>query len=233
MGANMIHEQIQVLKQVLIDYDNAEAKYLEHIAAGSARITDEFRRELLAIPKNTKKQQLTPSHSIQYKKILATVAIIVALLLVLTLSVSAIRETVFEYIEKLYDTYISLSVTSSAAAEENIFIPQTIHYIPSGYTQKDIIQSAVSETQYWVNEVQTIRIYQTSTQTAMSNDIENTEFANTYIGVFEIHYFSKNDAYTLYWDNDTIFFTLNCPVSLGWEEIEKIILNIQPAETSD
>lgn len=229
----MTQEQIQVLKQVLIDYDNAETKYLEHIAAGSAKITDEFRNKLLAIPKNSKKQQFTPSNSIRYKKILATVAIIVAMLLVLTLSVSAIRETVFDYIEKIYETCLTLFITSTSTAGGNAFIPQTIHYMPDGYIQNSIVRTQASESQYWVGESELILFHQATRQTALTNDSENIEFSYKYIGNSEIRYFSKHDTYNLYWDNGGIFFTLTCPVSLGWDEIEKIILNIQPADNAN
>ena len=57
-------------------------------------------------------------------------------------------------------------------------------------------------------------------------DNENSGYSTTQLGELKIYYLDKDGMYTVRWLSSGYSFTLFCPESLGWDEIEKIILSI-------
>ena len=58
-------------------------------------------------------------------------------------------------------------------------------------------------------------------------DNENSGYSTTQLEELKIYYLVKDEMYTVRWLSDGYSFMLYCPGSLGWEEIEKIILSIE------
>lgn len=226
----MTQKQFEIFKQVLIDYTDAENQYWENLSQGPAQVSDELLQRLLQIPYQSKKQKALIV-STRHQKLIAIVAIISALLIALTLSVSAIRETFFNFIEEIYDSYVSIFVTRrDSKSDDPEFLPCNIYYIPENYILQRTDIAKNSQIDRWQNKEEYIKLYQSKIQTDVCIDYVNIEISTISIASIDISYYIKKEMYTIYWENDNIFFTLTCPVSLGWDEIEKIILNIQPAD---
>ena len=107
----MNQENLQILKRVLADYDRAEIAYWDKISEEFSTPAAEFYARLWEIPYQ-KKKNYVPVVSFRPKKAIAIFVALIALLLALTMSVSAIRTSVFDFFESIYDSYVCLFVNN-------------------------------------------------------------------------------------------------------------------------
>ena len=64
-------------------------------------------------------------------------------------------------------------------------------------------------------------------------DNEYSNYSTTQLEDFKIYYLGKDGMYTVRWLSNGYSFTLFCPESLDWNEIEKIILSVEELPTDN
>jgi hypothetical protein len=125
---------------------------------------------------------------------------------------------------------MALFVSTDIPPKDPVLTPHTAYYIPEHYIVQHQQKTENSQIDRWKNEQKFIKLYQSTTQTDVFSDNDGAETFTTVVGNLQVRHYVKKDICTIYWENDNIFFTLTCPSSLEWAEIEKIILNIQPTK---
>jgi hypothetical protein len=172
-------------------------------------------------------------------------AILVSICVMFTVS-AEIRNAVADFFVKAYETFTQLiivensegdkDVTNETPTQPEVVYPTSIEteYIPSyiddnNYIQLDKIANDVSVLTVWTNDAYIIDLTQTIVdKNDIAIDNENLLLQSKVIGDKEIFYFLKNGIYIVIWKDYGYVFNMSCDEILGWAEIEKIIVSLEP-----
>lgn len=145
------------------------------------------------------------------------------------MSISAIRIRIIDFIEFIYEKFVCLSID-----EEEYNYPETIEkiykpkYIPVDYEYYEINIRTIRVKVEYKNSSETMLFYQyVISRKNVNFDNEYSDYTPRYIDDQKVYYTIKEDKYTVKWVAHDYSFVLSCPESLGWDEIEKIILSIE------
>ena len=109
---------------------------------------------------------------------------------------------------------------------EEVYVPS---YIPSGFVSTDRFSSANGREISWLNENGEIIILNQSTLNGgISIDNEHAikkGFKN--VKGSDVYYVLNSGMYIIAWEQYGYFFSLACPESIGWDEIENIISSLE------
>lgn len=163
------------------------------------------------------------------RKIIAYILIAAVLLSILCLSVTAIREPVFNFFINIYEAFTSFS-SSVDDINPNLSIEDvyTFEYMPDGYKISKIdIKPHRVETIWEYSGDNIILIQKLLTDNdSFYMDTENSAFSTLQIKDSTVFYSQKNGIYMILWNSNQYAFTMRCSSSLELEEIIKIIDSI-------
>lgn len=232
-----------VLKECLFESILADIKEIEAIDYSSVKATDTFKERIKStiLEKRPVEKKITTKRAF----IILVAAILVSLSIMLAVS-AEIRNTVADFFVKVYDTFTEFFIVSEEQTNttgnqnKDSTVKQTpttieTEYVPgyieeNNYVQLDRISSHTQVFSVWSNGNAIIDF----TQDVIANnditlDTENSKHQIKYIGEIKTYCVLKNNIYYIQWVDFGYFFTLSCDEALGWEEIEKIVLSLAPA----
>lgn len=211
-----------ILKKALLDSTLKEIKAIEEAYYPTIETDIEYDRKIY--------NEINKSHTkINRRNI--RIAILAAILVTLTMimSISAIRTLIVDFVVSVYEKFVCLSID-----EEEYDYPQTIEkvyrptYIPINYSKVDVKFKTLYVKTKYEDSNNTIKFYQyVISRKNVSFDNEYSDYTPKYINNQKVYYTIKEDKYTVKWIMNDYSFVLSCPESLGWDEIEKIILSIE------
>ena len=164
----------------------------------------------------------------RYPKRVAIVLAAVLVCLTMMMSISAIRIRVIDFVVNIYEKYICLSIEEPfenyPKRIEKVYKPS---YVPNSYVENIFDKQPLTVKIEWKCQHNTIKLYQhIMTDEYIRFDNENSGYSTTQLENLKIYYLVRDEMYTVRWLYDGYSFTLFCPESLGWDEIEKIILSV-------
>ncbi len=145
----------------------------------------------------------------------ALIAAIIAIIALFTglMSVSASREKIVEFIERVFPTYIQITLSeNSAQTPETIEKAYTLSYVPKGFELKQYQLEETSVFAIWENEK--------GEEIVFSQDILNIDFSmdneNNYkkikLNGYSAHIYWDNIDCIIAWTDGEYWFTLNTPI---------------------
>lgn len=214
-----------ILKKALLDSTLKEIKAIEEADYPVIETDIEYDRKIY--------NEINKSHTkINRRNIRIVILAAILVTLTMIMSISAIRTRIVDFVVSVYEKFICLSI------DENEYIyPQTIEkvykpsYTPSNFIEfENSIRTIYSITRY-KNSNDRINLYQyVISRKNVNFDNEYSDYTPRYINDQKVYYTIKEDKYTVRWIANDYSFVLSCPESLGWDEIEKIILSIEEVQ---
>ncbi len=232
-----------MLKECLLESIMAEIKEIEAMDYPDTKASDGFKERIkstINADKTAKKKRFSK------KVAIALVAAVVLSLSIMFTASAEIRQAVADFFVKAYETFAQLIIvendeTDTATPDSEqpqapITYPTIIEteYIPTYiesncYEQLDKIQNVQSVMYIWSNGTFIIDLMQGIIDSNdITLDIENSLHQTTYIDNKEVFYSLRNGIYTVVWLEYGYSFSLSCDEALGWEEVEKIVLSLEP-----
>lgn len=148
-------------------------------------------------------------------------------------SVSAqIRTAVVDFFVEVYETFASFFIDKEDVTENPTTIEtkyEASYFEENSYQMTKLVKSDLNILSIWFKNNSTIYFSQYIAENSdITLDIEDTPYEVRYIGEQKVYYKIKNSTHTVKWLAYGYSFNLRCDESLGWEEIEKIVLSLEP-----
>lgn len=213
----------ELFKKALLDSTMKEIRAIEEADYPTIEMPKKYDLEIYNAINNS---------SIRVKRYPKRAAIILAAILIcltMMMSISAIRVRIIDFVVNIYEKYICLSVEEPSENYpkriEKIYKPS---YVPNSYVENIFDKQPITIRIEWKYQNNTIKFYQhIMTDEYIRFDNKNSGYSTTQLEELKIYYLVKDEMYTVRWLSNGYSFTLFCPESLGWNEIEKIILSIE------
>ena len=162
-------------------------------------------------------------------KRIAMIAVVIALTLGLSMSVSAVREPVVKFFVHIYERFVEFFydddvVTKAPSTIETVY---TLGYVPEGYELESCGIEGLGTRIIWVNDADEQIVF--SQRTLDGNnllDYENADYEIVYIENMEIALASKNGARYCFWNCEEYRYSLIVPETLSFDIVILLINSI-------
>ena len=223
------------MRKLSMSREEFKAAFREVISSEFAQIpTDEDSIDFTFSEKFIKRMdKLIRAQKKSYYKFINTagkrVAVIFAAIITLftaSLSVKAIREPVVRFIKQVYETFIHY--TFEGDIQPKIKKEFFIKTLPDGFIQHDKIESDLAITTIYVNDNNTIKFTQQSTNNA-NHFFDNESGTLTKVTISGINvdiYESENIKHAV-WTDEGYFFKLTCLGEINIDSVTMMIESIQ------
>ena len=223
------------MRKLSMSREEFKAAFREVISSEFAQIpTDEDSIDFTFSEKFIKRMdKLIRAQKKSYYKFINTagkrVAVIFAAIITLftaSLSVKAIREPVVRFIRQVYETFIHY--TFEGEIQPKIKKEFFIKTLPDGFIQHDKIESDLAITTIYVNDNNTIKFTQQSTNNA-NHFFDNESGTLTKVTISGINvdiYESENIKHAV-WTDEGYFFKLTCIGEINIDSVTMMIESIQ------
>lgn len=239
------------VKKCLLESILWEIKEIEEIDYSAVSASDTFKERIKSTVSSTKS---TKKHSAKRITLILVAAILVSLSIMFAVS-AEIRQAVADFFVNIHETFTEFFITKeneldynvpSKDSEANADIPDKtppstsfpmtieVEYRPTYIEENNLIQlkhavHSKSVFTVWSNGTEIIDLSQRiSTNSVIVFDTENADHQVKYIDGLKVYYVLKNNVYFVHWLQYGYYFSLSADESLGWEEVEKIVLSIEP-----
>ena len=136
----------------------------------------------------------------------------------------AYRDEIRNFVEKVYEDYISVSFENSDEAPKWIEEYYEPTYIPEGYVLNEHIKTNLQNIYCFENlEGYIICFKQQVLNGAVSFDSEHSEYDFIYISEMKVYYLVKENYYCYLWNDGKYALTIESTQQLSFEELENII----------
>ena len=215
--------QTEMIKKALNDVDTIEIRKLSSLPETPFTPSVGFINKVNELINNERKRERSLLKLSHQKKVAILVASVMILILTLTACI---------FIEEIQDFFISIkkeAIGFVSSTDENITTSEKYKftYIPSGYVLIDTLKTDSTFLCVYKNDTHYLSIDQGSMSSCVNMDTENGNYQTTIINDYTIYYTYTKNTYSLIWKNHTNVFGITCHESLGWDEIEKIILGVK------
>jgi hypothetical protein len=150
----------------------------------------------------------------------AAVIICVALMIVsLCMSVSAIREPVIRFIEKVYDKFTSIIFTENdLSLTYDPADKKSFTFLPEGYelVYEKEYKAGINSKWYNSNTSAEIQLTQYVITNRIELNTEDQEFEHIYINNLLVLYLDYNNVKTMIWYDDKYSYTLICTQNIDY-----------------
>ena len=213
----------ELFKKALLESTMKEIRTIEKANYPSIQMPKKYDYEIYGAINNS---------NIRVKRYPKRAAIILAAILIcltMMMSISAIRVRIIDFVVNIYEKFICLSVEEPSENYpkkiEKVYKPI---YVPQGYLETNKYHQDLTVKFSFKNTDNQILFYQNIIdKNKLKFDNENSGYSATQLEEFKIYYLVKDEMCTVRWLSNGYSFTLFCPESLGWDEIEKIILSVE------
>lgn len=212
--------ELKLVRAALLAVETAEVEAMKKFPATNASHSEGYEEkisELLSGSLNGER------HSARRIPLVAAIA--AAVLISLTVTAVAFGDKISNFFEEVFDKYTRLEVNDTETdLLDEIHIPT---YLPEGYEQNEYSEGLTYVDATWDNGTNLI-MYSQSALNAGSVTMDTESAEHSYVNVcgFNMHCVTKNDTYLLVWEDGSYCYVMQCPVTLDWEEIERIVDSI-------
>ena len=187
--------------------------------------SDDFKTKMNVLIEKMRKKEASFVR-MNFKKILiaATVTITIIMLFVACTFVPQIKD----FFVKVLENHTLLEFEGE---NQNLDIVYKLYYTPHGYELTNESKDSLHASYMYKNKNDMITFKQTPLlQIGITMDTEENEYTTCNIDGYKVYKASRNGYYVFAWINDNYSFSLTCPTSIPWDEVERIILGIAPVE---
>ncbi len=191
----------------------------------------------LNIPENTVKSRLHQGRKEvgdkikrRSTKILITILIII-MLITCSLSVSSSRKFIFDFITKVYDTYINVMVPDPPQSNEPFSVFYKMTYVPENFELAQITHEdrlRFEKYKYIGEKRGSLLYYQFPLAERMSIDGEGTKIYELDIDDRHVKFFRNDYMVTCIWNDEECLYQITVDPALSDEEMIKIVEGIVP-----
>ena len=166
------------------------------------------------------------------KRRFVTALVALLLLFSLSLSISGVREAVYEFIIKTFGTHTDFEANDqeSAHTSHTISAYYKPSWLPEKYVETQCDKTSIRALYVFNSEQNSIRFYQYAGYGGTTLDTESSSFFTVYVNQTPIYVNDKNGMLTAIWSADTYVFQLYCPSEIGLENAVRIIESIESIE---
>ena len=224
----------EILIRALLTVEDAENRALIKIAGDLPELTQEEKeanlQKLLTQIKNTpapvKKKKAVVVRS--KRKIITYIIVAAILMSLICMSVTAIREPIFNFLVDIYDRFTSVAINDSGDSVNEANETLEFNYIPEGYEFKSKSCGSNYVRYTWSDGIDKIIFMQkyTSNNTEYRFNTENDYMQPLSIDGINALYYQQNGKQTVTWTDNRNVFTLVCPTSIQLEDMIDIIKNM-------
>ncbi len=217
-----------VLGRCLFESTLKEIREIEAMDYSFIRADDDFKERILNASRDSAKKDRS------YPKRIALILVAtLAICFFIMFAVSAqIRTTVIDFFVEIYESFSTLFIQG----DDNTENPKSIeteytstYFRKNGYEQTNEIKTKYNILKIWENGNLEVDFSQHIINgNEVTIDANEASYQITYLGEHKIYYMLKNNIYFVKWLAYGYSFNLNCDEGLGWEEIEKIVLSLEP-----
>ena len=220
----MTGTQIEIIKKALYDVDTMEIIKLSVLPAVPF---------VASTKHNDKIQKLIDSERRRENSVLKLpfrnkVVIIIALFLILSLTLTAciFRKEIKEFIIKIYTS--SIGFDSNTDKYDDNYTEHIFTYIPVEYKLIDSFDNVKNSKKVYSCDDKLLVIEQCSSKGDMVQlGSDDQTYNHRLIDKYNVYYTYTKNTYVLIWNYQEKIFIISCHESLGWDEIEKIILGVK------
>lgn len=223
-----------ILVKALMTVEEAENRALIKMAGDLPELTQEEKeanlQKLLAQIKNTPAPVKTKKAVvIRSKRKIITYIIVAAILMsLICMSVTAIRDPIFNFFVDIYDRFTAVAIYDSGDSGNDVIETLEFKYIPEGYEFKSKSCGSNYVRYTWSNGTDKIIFMQkyTSYNTKYRFNTENDYIQTLSINGLNALYYQQNGKQTVTWTENRKVFTLVCPTSIQLEDMIDIVENM-------
>ena len=220
----MTGTQIEIIKKALYDVDTMEIIKLSVLPAVPF---------VASTKHNDKIQKLIDSERRRENSVLKLpfrnkVVIIIALFLILSLTLTAciFRKEIKEFIIKIYTS--SIGFDSNTDKYDDNYTEHIFTYIPVEYKLIDSFDNVKNSKKVYSCDDKLLVIEQCSSKgNVVQLGSDDQTYNHRLIDKYNVYYTYTKNTYVLIWNYQEKIFIISCHESLGWDEIEKIILGVK------
>ena len=218
-----------ILSECLLESTFLEIKKIEETDYSHINASEEFKKRIQATidgakAKNKKKQSR--------KFTLIVIAAILASMLIVFSASAEIRNNIARFFTEFGDGFVDFFVPKEEAED----YPKTIEteysssfFEENGYEQYERTESSTHRTKRFQKDGCDITLYQSTVQSHSSSlNTNDSSYTVKIIGNFEVHYVLKYNTYAVTWLTYEYSFSLICRGNVSFENIEQIILSLEP-----
>ena len=218
MNKNLRNSLNRALLQAMLEDIEKEKQQIQQI-----KTSDEHKKAITLSCHKT--------HERRVQKARVALLIMLIFLTTLTSSVVIFREEIGGFIANVFETHLNVDFGNNEGASlDTIYSPSCP---PEGFTESKRTQKQFEYTVDYTGNNGFIKFTQSVADSGWYNiDNEAENSGNVTVGDVECYYVNKNGIWAVYWRREQYMFRLICPDSLTWDEIERIILGIQPIDAA-
>lgn len=217
-----------VIGQCLFNSTLREIREIEDIDYSFIEASPSFKERIKSsIEATPRKRKLHP------KKLIVALVAVISMCFLIMFAVSAqVRTKVVDFFVEIYESFTMLFVKEAStddnpATIESIYEPSYMRENNYEKSKENVNMLYMSAT--WKKEGSTIEFSQSIIyENSIKFDTEAASFKTEIIGEQEVLYNVKNGTYNIKWLAYGYSFSLICSEELEWDEIEKIILSLEP-----
>ena len=210
----------EIERKEILKYDSLPQEWGDH--------SDEFNEKIKSLIAKTRRKE--SSYILMNSKkiiIAALTAILIASILVACRYAPLIKQFVIKIFEGHTDFYLEDDETYRDKID-NVFNPR---FVPDGFKLIDSFLSDVMVKNVWDNGEDSIILAQSIKSTGVTGiDTTENQYDSVQIKDENIYYSVSRGYYVMVWLKDNYSFTLTCPTSISWADIEKMIVSLEPEE---
>ena len=220
----MTNAEKELIRRAFHVLDTAEASHYESLEQASHQFSEKFERKIQKLIR-IERQPIYPLIKTPARKIASLLAVLL-ILFSLSLSVSAIRKQIIDWIVQIHDTFIEISYPQNSFGDGN-FTEHQVTWIPEDFSLTERIETPYRVKHTWKNNKEKIVLEQSRGNSSYSLDVPTTSYETTIAGR-TIRCYTSDDAQFFVWIDEEYFFLLCCPIEFPTEDVEQMIISIQP-----
>ena len=148
------------------------------------------------------------------------------MILSLTLTACIFRKEIKEFIIKIYTS--SIGFDSNTDKYDDNYTEHIFTYIPVEYKLIDSFDNVKNSKKVYSCDDKLLVIEQCSSKGDMVQlGSDDQTYNHRLIDKYNVYYTYTKNTYVLIWNYQEKIFIISCHESLGWDEIEKIILGVK------
>lgn len=219
--------QAPAIKQALLTLAIGEVRAFEALSVGEPITSEALTKR---IEKLTRAQRRFTWRFVKTaKRRFVTVLVAIILLFVLSLSITAVRETVFNFVTKTFLTHTDFYISGDGEKPslDTIAVYKKPSWLPDGYVEKGHTQTPNSSYYLFENDTVQIEFYQYILNYQVTLDTENSNFQRIHTTKGLLYANEKYNSRTFLWLDDSYSYELYCPAVVDIDTVIRIIESIE------
>ena len=221
----MTNEQLLLVKQALHETAMREVRYYESLPQKEYEYSPKFEKKMQKLLRIQEKP-IYPFIRSPMRRFASVLAIIL-LFFAMSLSVSAVREPVFSFFERITEKFTEIILPKEA--NPRVFTKYRADWVPENYELSAESDHASTYRTEWKNGDSYICFIQYTEGAHIHLNTENTIIYEASWNNRKISYCQKNNVYLFSWEENGYLFTLVCTTDLSLDDIQRMIESIRPA----